>query len=119
MASRNNFKKNDIEGIPLLEISRDTNEQRGTTTIIRVVDWVSGTKHYPQLEKREFFVDGDTGNLKTGKAKGFTLKDLGKVQDAWGEIMVALGNKVPASDPIPKSNQSEPVPASAGITTDF
>lgn len=96
MAANKGGKQQDknIESKTLLEIDRQVNDARGVTIIIRVVDWISNGKHYPQLEKREFFIDGN-GDEKMGKAKGFTMKDLGKIQDEWGPITEALGGRLP------------------------
>ncbi len=59
---------------------------------------------------------------KMGKAKGFTRKDLEKVQDAWGEIMAALGNKLPEGQSKPGVAAEPPASApamSSGPATDF
>lgn len=96
-------QQKDIQSKNLLSVDKKENVERGTVIEIRVVDWIVEGKHYPQLEKREFFTDRDTGELKMGKAKGFTLKDLGIVMDKWGEIMGALGSKLPEHQ-APKAN---------------
>lgn len=95
MAGQRNGGDKNIESKDLLVLNKDVNENRGTTTVLRCVDWISNGKHYPQLEKREFYNDRDTGDLKMGKAKGMTVKDLGIIQDNWAEIMEALGNRLP------------------------
>jgi len=122
MAGQKRGEAKDIQSVTLLEVDRDTNDARGTTTIIRVVDWISGGKHYPQLEKREFFIDGNSGEQKMGKAKGFTRKNLEKVQDAWGEIMAALGNKTAESQQkpgVPAAPPAAAAPVASGPATDF
>lgn len=122
MAGQARGQSKDIQSVTLLEVTRDSNDARGTTTIIRVVDWISNGKHYPQLEKREFFIDGNTGEQKMGKAKGFTRKDLEKVQDAWGEIMAALGNKLPEGQKLngaPAAQAAAPAVTASAPSTDF
>lgn len=110
MAGRQQQK--DIQSKNLLSVDKKENVERGTVIEMRVVDWIVEGKHYPQLEKREFFTDRDTGELKMGKAKGFTLKDLGIVMDKWGEIMGALGSKLPEH-----SGAKAEAPAAAPVST--
>lgn len=104
----NRKQPRNIESKQLYLVTEKKNEQQGRSTMIRVVDWIAEGKHYPQLEKREFFTD-DQGEWKMGKAKGFTRNDLLLVQDKWGEIMAALGSTLP-------EDQRKPAPAAAAPT---
>lgn len=101
--TQNNGKQKNIDSKTLLVVSKEANEKLMRDTIIRVVDWIVEGKHYPQLEKREFFAT--EGGMKMGKAKGFTRKDLIVVQDKWGEIMAALGSKLPEDSKKPGVTQ--------------
>lgn len=60
--------------------------KNGRGTRIRSVDWISGDKHYPQVEKREFFTDEATGQEKIGKAKGFNAQALLVLIKNWPAI---------------------------------
>lgn len=79
----------------LLDLQSNIDEERGKKTQIRVVDWISesekGTKHFPQLEKREFFRAEDSDMWKTGKAKGLNGKDFLLVILNWKRIAGLLG----------------------------
>lgn len=50
---------------------------------IRIVRWNDGA---PVLEKRQYFTDKATGEVRPGKAKGFTLQDFGFVVEHKDEI---------------------------------
>jgi len=77
---------------------------------LRVVEWIyakrgGGEGSSISLEKRETFV-GDDGDVRIGKAKGFSLEDLALVKANWNEIIAAMGQ---ATEPAkPKGN---PIPA--------
>lgn len=103
-----------IESKTLHTVDKNEDAERGRATIIRVVDWITEGKHYPQLEKREFFKD-EGGNWKMGKAKGFNMKDLGKVQDQWDEITKHLGGQAGAQS----QQQAAPVAASTTKEEEF
>ena len=97
----------------LLTINKTADEERGKGVHLRVVDWINGDKHYPQLEKREFFKDEQTGEWKMGKAKGLNLADLALIQKNWDAIIAAMNGKSapvlskPADTPSQKSESSE------------
>ena len=101
-----------IQSEVLLMVSRAEFNDGAKSTEVRVVDWIVDGKHYPQLEKREMYRD-DSGEWKMGKAKGFSRKDLEKVQDAWGEIMAALGGTLPEQTARPGGAATAPVAAAA------
>ena len=84
-APRNN-DASDITSQVLLVVSRKESERNGIE--IRCIDWIKGEKHYPQLEKREFF-RSETG-WKIGKAKGFNREDLLSVFGSLDRIAPAL-----------------------------
>lgn len=96
----NNREPKNIESKVLLSVSRSEFQDGQKATEVRVVDWIVNNKHYPQLEKREMFM-GDNGEWKMGKAKGFSRKDMELVQDRWGEIMDALGARLPENQQRP------------------
>lgn len=106
MAPRNTKEKKDISSKELLTLDTKVNEKMGTVVRMRVVDWNIDGKHYPQLEKREFYTDQD-GQEKMGKAKGMSAKDLAIVRDNWDEIMGALGGEIGA--PADKPALADPV----------
>jgi hypothetical protein len=66
---------------------------------IRIIQWLfegkgknKGTvQGSVSLEKREFFLTED-GDLRTGKAKGFTLDDMAAIGPKWKEIVEAMKN---------------------------
>lgn len=109
----------DIQSKVLLMVQHTEFQEGQKATDIRVIDWIlDGSKHYPQLEKRELFM-GEQGEWKMGKAKGFSAKDLELIQDKWGEIMAALGNKLPERQQSPGSTVPAPAAVPAGIDSDF
>ena len=122
---RSNNDAADLTSAVLVVIARSENENKGTE--IRVVDWIKADKHWPQLEKREFFKD-DVGNWKMGKAKGMNGEDVIVVLKNLDKIMPALkinpdllksvlmgvyekiGGAAPASAPAP-TQPAAPAPA--------
>ena len=84
-------KKKSIESRLLLSVDKTDVEGRNLTVEIRVVDWIADSKHYPQLEKREFYADQATGEIKTGKAKGFNSKNFETILINAFKIGKALG----------------------------
>ena len=71
---------------------------------IQVVQWiVDGKPTPPKLERRDYYTHEETGELRMGKVKGFSVKDLDVIQDQWGEIMEAI-----------KGTAKEPAGAAAG-----
>lgn len=82
---------------------------------LRVVQWLydgkgknAGTvQGSASLEKRELFVD-EEGEVKIGKAKGFTLLDMTEINTRMEEIMAMLKNPpAPAWASKPASNEIE------------
>lgn len=117
MAGKPAAPKN-ISSKTLLTVSRQEFNEGQKATEIRVVAWIIDSKTYPQLEKREMFMS-ETG-WKSGKAKGFSRKDLELVQDQWAEIMAALGNKLPEAGNAPGKSESEkPAAVASAPASDF
>lgn len=87
----------------IINIYDKAENQRGKKEL-RTVDWMVDGKHYPQLEKREFF-QTDQG-WKNGKAKGFNAQDMAIVQKNWNQIMADLTGQ-------PAQKMAEPVAAAA------
>lgn len=83
----NNTKK--IESKTLLVLNEGKNDEHGKGIELRVVEWIVEGKHYPQLEKREFFKD-DEGNWKMGKAKGMNDQDFIVVIKNWNKICTLM-----------------------------
>lgn len=108
----------DISSVVLWTAGRQDFRDGQKGVELRVVDWIVGGKHYPQLEKREMFV-GTEGDWKMGKAKGMSLKDLLFVQDKWGEIMAALGQKGTIPNQTNQPAQPEPSAPVAAAEVDF
>lgn len=126
MAGKEREQK-EIKSNVLLVVKRDEFQDGQKVTEVRAIDWIVGTKHYPQLEKREMYLDLN-GEWKMGKAKGFSLKDLIVIQERWPDIMVALGNKLPEANTKPESaaapaaaapSRSYAAPARGGADVDF
>lgn len=70
----------------------DNYETDTKQTTIRVVEWIiNDDKTYRLLEKRESYKKDDQWRM--GKAKGFSIQDLGKIQEKWDEIIDALSGK--------------------------
>jgi len=64
--------------------------------VLRVVNWIyekkdGSTGNSVQLEKRQLYVH-ENGEVRTGKAKGFTLDDLGMIRGKWTEIVKTMRN---------------------------
>jgi len=62
-------------------------------TRIRIVDWGVGDKTYRLLEKREFY--NKDGQEMSGKAKGFSFEDLGRLHTDFEEIMEIMSQDTP------------------------
>lgn len=78
---------------------------RSGTTRLRAVDWIIDGKHYPLLEKREFFEKD--GQEKIGKAKGMNLNDMLIVKDNFPEILTLL-QALPNDDVDAAAPESKP-----------
>jgi hypothetical protein len=83
---------------------------------IRVVQWLfegkgknkGAVQGSVSLEKREFYLSED-GDLRTGKAKGFTLEDMAAISPKWGEIVGVMKNAPTPEWPTgSKASRSEP-----------
>lgn len=73
----------------------------------RIVRWViDGQPKSVVLERREFF-RGTDGEMKMGKAKGFSLKDLEALKVHWPRIMDILKNPPPFGAPPAQGNDGE------------
>jgi hypothetical protein len=90
---------------------------------VRVVQWLfegkgknKGTvQGSVSLEKREFYLNED-GDLRTGKAKGFTLEDLAVIKDNWAKITSTMLN---APAPEWPTGGSKPKPAPIAVPDDL
>lgn len=70
----------------IVKVIHEKTYERGGGYQIRVVRWIiDGKRHKPSFEKRETWVD-DSGQTRSGKAKGFSAKDLGLVFKNMAEI---------------------------------
>jgi hypothetical protein len=69
----------------------DEHESRNGVVKVQVVRW---GKYKPVLEKREFWNDENDpdqpGKEKPGKAKGFTIEDLEKIEENMEELKKLL-----------------------------
>src|SRR5688572_23043124 len=75
----------------------------------RCVQWIiDGTPKSVVLERREFY-RGPDGEIKMGKSKGFTAKDLEALKPHWARIMDILKNP-PALDTTPPTDDPQEVP---------
>lgn len=78
----------------------DEFENETRRTELRVVEWIiNNDKIYRLLEKREFFKKDNEWRL--GKAKGFSIDDLGKIQAKWDDILDAMAGKKPEKEKKP------------------
>ena len=83
---------NDIEAVELITIASSKEDDKGNSWRLRLVQWfVNGAAKSVKLERRRFFKD-DYGNIKTGKADGFTLNDLNACKPHWKKIMELMQN---------------------------
>lgn len=73
----------------ILKLQKDELEN-GNVSIIRVVSW---NKSKPKLEKRMFYRDKQTDELKPGKAVGFDEEDWQLLISKQIEIDEALSKK--------------------------
>lgn len=103
----------DIRCVVLRELKKKVNETRGTSLVLRTVDWIIDGKHYKKLENRELFTDQNSGEEKMGKAKGMDLADMDIIMDNWGEIRSDLGDKVPSVSAPKAEAPASTAPASA------
>lgn len=88
----------DIRGVELLVLWERKPNEKGDSAKIRVVQWIVDRKAVSvKLERRTFFSkDGET---RTGKAEGFTLKDMEIVKPRLDEIMDLMRNPPAAKQP--------------------
>lgn len=97
----------DIQGIELLVLAEGRPRDDGSTWKLRVVQWVvDGQSKSVKLEKRKFFKD-EYGNLKMGKAEGFSLDDLKSCNPKWGVIADLMKNPPPVVAPQRGTEQAE------------
>ena len=76
-----------IDAVELITIAVGPEDQKGNSWRLRLVQWVvDGQSKSVKLERRKFFKDA-YGDTKTGKADGFTLRDLEACKEHWPKIM--------------------------------
>jgi hypothetical protein len=81
-----------IEGVELITIAVSKENDKGNSFRLRLVQWViDGVSKSVKLEKRNFFRDA-YGEVRTGKADGFTLRDLEACKEHWPKIMDLMKN---------------------------
>lgn len=90
----------------LLIADQPAKDKDGSGKKIRVVQWVFDRGASVCLEKRGYFIEN--GKTRSGKAAGFTYKDLQTIHPFWSEI-VGLMKKPP---PIPPAKAAA-APAAA------
>jgi|WetSurMetagenome_2_1015567.scaffolds.fasta_scaffold1180781_1 hypothetical protein len=105
----------------IVKVIHEETYERGGGYQIRVVRWIiDGKRHKPSFEKRETWVD-DSGQTRSGKAKGFSAKDLGIMFKNMPDICPAmemnfqlllqeLGEDVPATVPAGAPAEKESAP---------
>jgi hypothetical protein len=82
----------DIQAVELVTIAVSKEDKEGRSWRLRLVQWVvDGEAKSIKLERRNFFKDA-YGEIKTGKADGFTLKDLEACKEHWPKIMDLMKN---------------------------
>jgi len=81
-----------IEGVELIVILEGKVDDKGRSWKLRLVQWViDGESKSVKLERRNFFT-GESGDTMTGKADGFSLKDLEACKPHWPKIMELMKN---------------------------
>ena len=82
----------DIQGVELITIAVSKEDDKGNSWRLRLVQWViDGVSKSVKLERRNFFRDA-YGETRTGKADGFTLRDLEACKEHWPKIMEMMKN---------------------------
>lgn len=82
----------EIEGRELLVVAEKKPDEKGRSWKLRLVLWVvDGESKSVKLERRNFFT-GEDGEMKTGKADGFSLKDLEALKSHWTAIIKLMQN---------------------------
>ena len=80
----------DIQAVELLTIVVGPETDKGNSWRLRLVQWVvDGVSKSVKLERRKFFKDA-YGDTKTGKAEGFSLRDLEACKEHWPKIMALM-----------------------------
>lgn len=110
-----NSEPTNIESEVLLPIKREEFNDGAKIIDLRVIDWIVNGKHYPQLEKRELYLDAN-GEQKMGKAKGLNRKDMLVIGKNWVPIMGALGATM-AEDLAPPVGSGAAAPATSAAST--
>ena len=76
-----------IEAVELITIAVGPEDDKGNSWRLRLVQWViDGVSKSVKLERRKFFKDA-YGETKTGKADGFSIRDLEACKEHWPKIM--------------------------------
>ena len=89
----------DIQAVELITIAVSQEDAEGRSWRLRLVQWViDGVSKSIKLERRNFFRDA-YGEPRTGKADGFTLRDLEACKEHWPKIMQLMKNP-PAVKPV-------------------
>lgn len=75
---------------------KDGTEFKKNGFVLRVVQWVfedkeGAPKGSVSFEKRETYMT-DEGEVRNGKAKGFTLDDLASLKAGWVKVIEAMKN---------------------------
>jgi len=82
----------DIQAVELITIAVSQEDKEGRSWRLRLVQWVvNGEAKSIKLERRNFFKDA-YGETKTGRADGFTIKDLEACKEHWPKIMELMKN---------------------------
>ena len=96
----------DIQGIELMTIALSKEDERGNSWRLRLVQWVvDGVAKSVKLERRNFFKDA-YGESRTGKADGFTLRDLEACKEHWPKIMSLMKNPPAYSAPVAAAKEA-------------
>ena len=103
-----------IQGVELVTIAVGPEDAKGNSWRLRLVQWViDGVGKSVKLERRKFFKDA-YGETMTGKADGFSLRDLEACKEHWPKIMQFMKN--PPPPPVQKSEIIEKAEKIFGAT---
>lgn len=98
-----------LRDVTLRLLGEKTLDEKGRGWKLRVVQWIKGDESKSVLlEKRDYFRD-EYGQVKMGKARGFSLKDLEAVKEHWREVIELMKNPpaVTAAPPEEQKAQDE------------
>lgn len=127
MGNDDRIESRDLFVIKKVEPQAATGEQRYGKQgySLRVVQWIfsgkgknaGSVKGSVSLEKRETYMSED-GDVRNGKAKGFTIEDLKLIQERWEEVVSAMEN-APAPAWVGKKPEPKPGPDAAPSDSDL